>query len=112
MTYKAELNSFLAAKARNDNFERRAAIGNTRIANQLRPIRNMILTAQRADRRFRMNARKVRLQRIFGFPVNPLQNTDTLIRQARKYMNAYKKAAMTLRRSLPRNIVTKILRST
>lgn len=112
MTYKAELNALLAAKARNDNFERRAAIGNARVTNELRPIRNMILAASREDLRVRMNARKVRLQRIFGFPINPRQNADVLIRRAREYLNAYKQAAMTLKRTLPRNIVTKILRNT
>lgn len=112
MTYKAELNAFIAAKARNDNFERRAAIGNARITNELQHVRNMILAASREDIRVRMNARKVRLQRTFGFPINPRQNADALIRRAREFLQVYKQVAMTLKRTLPRNLVTKILRNT
>ena len=103
MTYKAELNAFIAAKARNDNFERRATIGNARITNELRHVRNMILAASREDIRVRMNAR---------FPINPRQNADALIRRAREFLQVYKQVAMTLKRTLPRNLVTKILRNT
>ena len=55
---------------------------------------------------------KVRVQRAYGYAVNRNQNTNQLIARARNSPRSLLLAGTALSRRLPRELVTKILRTT